>query len=137
MSLLLGGATAFGSWETDYEKAIAIANDEGKYVLIDFTGSDWCPPCIKLKKDVFDKVAFKNYANENLVLIEIDSPRRGKLDKRLSEQNDRLKQKYKVKGFPTVVILNPEGKEINRRVGYGSAGVAEYLKYIESSITSY
>lgn len=137
VSLLIGSVTAYGKWETDYKKAIATATDESKHILLEFTGSDWCPPCIMLKKDIFEKNTFKEYAEQNLVLIEIDFPRKKNLDKLLSEQNDQLLEKYEVRGFPTIVILDPRGKEITRHVGYKPGGVENYLRYIESSIASF
>ena len=90
-----------------------------------------------LKKDIFEKNTFKEYAEQNLVLIEIDFPRKKNLDKLLSEQNDQLLEKYEVRGFPTIVILDPRGKEITRHVGYKPGGVENYLRYIESSIASF
>jgi len=135
--LLLGAVTASGNWETNYEKAVAKAGNEGKHILIDFTGSDWCPPCIKMKKDIFDKETFKDYTGDKLVLIELDFPRKKKLDKSISEQNDQLLKKYAVRAFPTIILLNPDGKEITRHVGYKAGGVENYLRYIESNIASH
>lgn len=136
VSLLLGSVAASGNWETNYDNAIAKASSEGKYLLIDFTGSDWCPPCIKLKKDIFDKNTFKIYAKEKLVLVEIDFPRKKKLDKILSEQNNQLMQIFAIRGYPTIIILKPDGTEITRHVGYKSGGVENYIKYIEGNIAS-
>ena len=137
VTMLFGAANASGNWETNYEKAIAIADNEGKHILIDFTGSDWCPPCIKMKKDIFDKQTFKNYTGDKLVLIELDFPRKKKMDKSISEQNDQLLKKYAVRAFPTIILLNPDGKEITRHVGYKAGGVENYLRYIESNIASH
>ncbi len=137
VTLLFGAVNASGNWETNYEKAIAIAGNEGKHILIDFTGSDWCPPCIKMKKDIFDKQTFKDYTGDKLVLIELDFPRKKKLDKSISEQNDQLLKKYAVRAFPTIILLNPKGKEITRHVGYKAGGVENYLRYIESNIASH
>ncbi len=136
VTLLFGVVNVSGNWETNYDKAITIAGSEGKHVLIDFTGSDWCPPCIKMKKDIFDKQTFKDYTGDKLVLIKLDFPRKKKLDKSIKEQNDQLLRKYAVRAFPTIIILNPEGKEITRHVGYKAGGVENYLRYIESNIAS-
>lgn len=137
VTLLFIAVNASGNWETNYEKAIAMANKEGKHILIDFTGSDWCPPCIKMKKDIFDKKTFKDYTGDKLVLIELDFPRKKKLDKSISEQNDQLLKKYGVRAFPTIILLNPDGKEIARHVGYKAGGVENYLRYIENNIASH
>jgi len=137
VTMLFGAVNASGNWETNYEKAIAIAGNEGKHILIDFTGSDWCPPCIKMKKDIFDKQTFKDYTGDKLVLIELDFPRKKKMDKSISEQNDQLLKKYAVRAFPTIILLNPDGKEITRHVGYKVGGVENYLRYIERNIASH
>ena len=137
VTLLFGAVNASGNWVTNYENAIAIAGNEGKHILIDFTGSDWCPPCIKMKKDIFDKQTFKDYTGDKLVLIELDFPRKKKLDKFISEQNDQLLKKYAVRAFPTIILLNPKGKEITRHVGYKAGGGENYLRYIESNIASH
>ena len=69
------GVFAADGWETDFAKASAKAKAEGKHILIDFSGSDWCGWCIKLDKEVFSKKAFKSYAKENLILVLADFPR--------------------------------------------------------------
>ncbi len=135
-TLLFGVVTASGDWKTNYEKAITMASKEEKYILINFTGSDWCRPCIKMKKDIFDKETFKSYTRDKLVLINLDFPRKKKIDKSISEQNNQLLKKYAVLMFPTIILLDPDGKEINRHVGYKTGGVENYLRYIKRNITS-
>jgi len=145
---LMAGNAAYGSatygnaanthadWGTDFAHAKALAKEEGKFILLDFTGSDWCPPCIQLDKDVFQKTAFRDYAKKNLVLVTLDFPRRGKQDKALGEQNRSLARKFEVQGYPTVIILNPQGKEVGRHMGYRPGGVQAYLEFLESVIKS-
>src|SRR4029078_3633480 len=93
-SLLLIGCALLASnavasdWQTDYEAALATAKATKKYVLLDFTGSDWCGPCIQMKKTVFSKPTFLNYAKQHLVLVEIDYPRTKTLPEQLKKQND-------------------------------------------------
>ncbi len=103
-------APAFGAeWLTDFDTAKARAAAEGKAILADFTGSDWCGPCQYLKKAVLDTPAFEAYAKDRFVLLELDMPRRDDFDPALREQNRELCARYKVSGFPTVLVLTPEG----------------------------
>ena len=81
-------------WQTDYEQALATAKVARKCVLLDFTGSDWCGPCIEMKKVVFSKAAFLNFAKTNLVLVEVDYPRRKVLPEKVAKQNELLLHQY-------------------------------------------
>src|SRR5450432_1661480 len=83
-------------WQTDYEQALATAKAAKKCVLLDFTGSDWCGPCIQMKKVVFSKEAFLNYAKRNLVLVEVDYPRVKALPEKVTKQNERLLHQYDI-----------------------------------------
>ena len=120
-------------WQTDYEQALAAAKVARKCVLLDFTGSDWCPPCIEMNKVVFSKAAFLNYAQKNLILVEVDYPSRKSLPEHLVKQNERLKRQYNVdgKGFPTVVLLSPDGKVLGELQGYGGEGPEEIIAWVE------
>jgi thioredoxin-related protein len=128
------GAMAAEGWETDFEKAKAQAKEEGKHILIDFSGSDWCSWCVKLDKEVFSQEAFKAYAKDNLVLVLADFPRdKSKQSKELQEQNEKLMKEYNVRGFPTVFILNPVGEAIDK-TGYQAGGPEAYVAYIKKVI---
>ncbi len=118
-------------WLTDLDKALEIAKKEKKIVLINFTGSDWCGWCIKFKKEVLSTEEFAKYADKNLVLVELDFPSKKKLSDELKKTNSALKEKYKVNGFPTFVVLNAEGKEIGRQVGYSEGGPEPFIKKLE------
>lgn len=107
-------------WDDDYEKTLAKAKAEGRSVLLDFTGSDWCGWCVKLDNEVFTKPAFKRFAKERLLLVELDYPQGKRLSKKTQEQNAELKNKYGVNGFPTLVLLSPDGKEVKRWGGYSA-----------------
>lgn len=117
-SSCLAGSKA--GWDDDYEKTLAKAKTEGRSVLLDFTGSDWCGWCIKLDNEVFTKPAFKRFAKERLLLVELDYPQGKRLSRKTQEQNEELKAKYGVSGFPTIVLLSPEGKEVKRWSGYSA-----------------
>ncbi len=130
------GAFASENWMTDFEKATAKAKAEGKYILIDFSGSDWCGWCIKLDKEVFSKKAFKEYANENLVLMLADFPRdKSNQSAAIQKQNRALAEKFAVRGFPTVYILDPNGKPIDK-TGYQNGGAEAYVEYIKKVIAA-
>jgi protein disulfide-isomerase len=101
-------------WTTDLPKAMETAKAEKKLVLIDFTGSDWCGWCIKLDKEVFAKQEFIDYAEKNLVSVKIDFPRKAAQSAELKKANRALQEKYNIEGYPTIVVLDAEGKEIGR-----------------------
>jgi protein disulfide-isomerase len=120
-------------WQTDYEQALATAKAANKYVLLDFTGSDWCGPCIEMNKVVFSKAAFLNYAKKNLVLVEVDYPRRKTLPEKVAKQNERLKEQYSIErsGYPTVILLDPNGKILGQLEGYGGERPADIIAWVE------
>lgn len=120
-------------WQTDYGQALAIAKAARKCVLLDFTGSDWCGPCIQMKKVVFSKTAFLSYAKQNLVLVEVDYPRRKALPEEVTKQNERLMHQYDIEksGFPTVILLNPDGKILGQLEGYSGERPADIIAWVE------
>ena len=119
----------FAGWSKNYEKSLKLAKSQNKFILLDFTGSKWCGYCIKLEKNVFKKRVFKQYAKTNLICVELDFPR-GKAPKRgLNE----LAQKYKVRGYPTIIILDPEGKQVGR-TGYKSISAEKYVEHLQKII---
>jgi thioredoxin-related protein len=124
---------AAADWQSDYNKALATAKTENKKVLLDFTGSDWCGPCIELGKRVLSSKEFEAYAAKNLVLVEIDYPQRKKQSAELKEQNEKLSKQYGIdeKGFPTIVLLDPDGKVIREFTGYDGEPTAELIAWIE------
>jgi thioredoxin-related protein len=136
LAILLGLATATvraGEWQTDYDKALATAKAENKRVLLDFTGSDWCGPCIVLNKKVFTQAEFIDYADKNFVLVEIDYPTKKVLPDALKQQNERLKKQYDIedKGYPTIVVLGPDGKNLGEFSGYHGEGPAEFIAKVD------
>lgn len=128
-------ATAFGSalegWSTDLDKALEKAKTENKALLVEFTGSDWCPPCIAMRKNVFSKKEFVDAASKNFILVELDFP---KGDKDLKEKNQPFAEKYKIEGFPTVILLNSEGKEFNRFFASQYPNTDEFLKHLDEAL---
>lgn len=131
-ALIIANASAHAAsgWTDDYANAVEKAKAEKKNILLDFTGSDWCGFCIALDNEVFDTSKFKTWARQNVVLVKVDFPRGKKLSDKVRTQNAGLKEKYmKSGGYPTVVIIDPDGKEIARKRGYRpGTGPAAYLK---------
>lgn len=103
-------AMAEMDWTSDLDAARQKAAAEGKALLLDFTGSDWCGWCIRLRKDVLSKPEFEAYAADKFVPVEIDVPQNPKFDAALRQRNQQLCEKYHVSGFPTVMVLTPEGQ---------------------------
>lgn len=110
------------AWQTDFKAAVAQATKEKKALLLDFTGSDWCGWCVKLKKEVFDTKEFAAWAAKNAVLVEVDFPRKKEQSAEVKKQNDALQQQYKIEGFPTIVLLDPTGTKELGRLGYMKGG---------------
>ena len=132
-TLLLTLAPAFASgWGDNYKEALATAAKENKKVLLDFTGSDWCGWCMKLKKETFDHSQFKDYADKNLVLVEVDFPQGKTLPPDVKKQNDALQEQYSVQGFPTLVLLDPQGKLIKQNSGYLPGGPQAFIDWVNA-----
>jgi protein disulfide-isomerase len=125
--ILSVASTNAASWQTDIRAAKAQAKREGKTVLVNFTGSDWCGWCIKLKQEVFSQPQFDAYANKHLVLVEIDFPRRTAQSPAVKKANSELAKIAKVSGFPTVLLMDSDGFEIGR-CGYVPGGPAAFIK---------
>ena len=121
------------TWETDYDAALAKAKAENKTILLNFTGSDWCGWCVRLKGEVFSQAEFIEYAEANLVLVSLDFPKRKQLSAEEKAQNQALAQKHGIRGFPTILLLNPE-EEILLTTGYKAGGPEEYVKHLKKAI---
>jgi thioredoxin-related protein len=118
-------------WLTDLPKAQAKAKTEKKMVLVDFTGSDWCPPCKILKKNVLSAPEFEKYAKDNLVLVELDYPQSKEQPKALKEANKQLSDKYKIEGLPTIIVFDSDGKQLFRETGYAGTTAKEYVEKLK------
>ena len=122
--------SAKAGWLTNYAAAQQEAKSQHKLLLMDFTGSDWCGWCIMLDKEVFSKPEFKEYASKNLVLLELDFPRRKEMPAETTAQNQRLAMQYQIQGFPTIVVLDGNGKEV-AQLGYMRGGPAAFIAELE------
>ena len=121
-------------WTEDLDLAMKYAARTKRPIVLDFTGSDWCGWCIRLHDEVFSKKAFKDYADKNLVLVTIDFPRSKKLPAEIKQRNSKLSQKYGVRGFPTIVILDSTGKKELGRTGYVRGGPAPFIAGVKKIV---
>jgi protein disulfide-isomerase len=138
--LLLGWSCLSGwgenlEWFTDAQAAQEKAGRENKFVLLDFTGSDWCGWCMKLRSEVFDQAQFASYAQEHLVMVEVDFPRHKPLDADQREANRRLAQKYHITGYPTIIVLIQDGQQVGR-TGYVSGGPPAFIAGLQPLLKS-
>jgi thioredoxin-related protein len=122
------------NWQTDFKQAKKIAIDQDKNIIIVFSGSDWCAPCIKLDKNIWQSESFKNEAAKDWVLIKANFPRKkaNELSKEQTEHNRKLAEKYNIEGsFPLVVILDKNGKLLGK-MGFKNVSPEEYIKMIHA-----
>ena len=122
---------AEGEWTTDLAKAQAKAKTEKKLVLADFTGSDWCPPCKALHKNVFSSKEFQEYAKKNLVLVEVDFPRAKQQSDELKRANRELAEKHNIEAYPTVIVFDSNGKELRKKAGYGGQSAKDFIAELD------
>ena len=123
-------------WVTDFGKAKEIATQQKKPIIIVFQGSDWCAPCIKLEREVWQTDVFKDYAATHFVMLKADFPKRKKnvLSVKQTEQNNKLAEVYNKNGyFPLVVVLDKDGKILGE-TGYKKLSPQEYIKLLNSFI---
>ncbi|MCG8474531.1 MAG: thioredoxin family protein [Cytophagales bacterium] len=123
-------------WGTDLEQAKSLANAKKLPILLVFQGSDWCAPCIKLERSIWDSDEFIEYAKDNLVLVKADFPRKKKnrLSAEQKRKNGELAEIYNPGGhFPLVVLMNAEGK-VYGKLGYEKLKPAAYILRIKSLV---
>jgi len=128
-----GGAQVEDLWRTDFPGALAQARSQKKKVLLDFTGSDWCPWCMKMDQDVLSTSRFTDYAAKNLVLVRLDFPHDTPQSDGLRQANRELYERFKVHGYPTLILLNSSGKELWRQGGYAEGGPEAFIAHLEDS----
>jgi len=117
-------------WTTSYEQGQQEAQANHKLMVLDFIGSDWCGWCKLLDREVFSQPQFKEYAKKNLVLVELDFPKRKRISDELRNQNLQLAVRYQVQGFPTIIVLDGEGQKVGE-LGYMEGGPAVYIAQLE------
>ena len=133
--LFLIGFNCFSqNWLNNFEEAKQVAQSKDQKIILVFSGSDWCAPCIKLEKEIWETEEFKAFSKSNFVMLRADFPRRKKnvLSKDLQEQNNNLAEKYNKNGFfPLVVILDENGKVLGE-TGYKKTTPKAYIKLLSS-----
>lgn len=107
----VGSLMAGDGWMTSIPEALVQSKKTGKPLMVEFTGSDWCPPCIMMHKAVFSKEEFIKKASEKFILVKIDIP---KSDEALTKKNQEVLKAYKVQGVPTVLLLDADNREFAR-----------------------
>ncbi|MRI02080.1 thioredoxin fold domain-containing protein [Kriegella sp. EG-1] len=123
-------------WKDSYTTALSCAKDQNKPIILVFSGSDWCAPCIKLDKEIWQSEIFNSYAHENYILYRADFPRKksNKLAKELETQNKSLAALYNPNGhFPLVVVLNKDEKVLGK-TGYKKLAPNKYVSHLNSFI---
>ena len=123
------------SWHINFDKALEEAQESGKSILINFTGSDWCPYCIKLDEEVFAKQPFEDWASKNAILFKCDFPRTIHQPDSIKKQNNALAQKYGISGFPTVLLIDSKGNVLAKSA-YQRGGSASWVDSLNSQVNT-
>ncbi len=129
-------ASAKEGWLVDVDEAYAISTKEKKPILANFTGSDWCGWCKKLDADVFTKPAFKEWAKENVVLLELDFPRRFQIPQKNQQQNAAMQNALGIRGYPTIWILNLTKDATSGQYKVNGLGKTGYAPTVEQFLSS-
>ncbi len=118
-------------WATNYRAAVAQAKEQDRHVFLFFTGSDWCGWCMKLNQEILSTPEFARYAQEKLVLVEVDFPRGKSQSAELKKQNATLQRIFEIEGYPTVVVLDKAGRAVGR-LGYQEGGPGPFVKALKA-----
>lgn len=127
------------NWLHNLDDAQAIARKENKYIILNFSGSDWCGPCIRMHKEIFDSEAFQDFAKDKLVLVNADFPRlkKNRLPKDQQSINDQLADRYNHEGkFPYTVLLNADGKVLKDWEGYPRNGMESFMQDLKMAMNA-
>lgn len=131
---LLSFSLTAQNWETDWKVATQKSKKNNQKLILVFSGSDWCIPCIKLEKEIWEEKSFMAYALENYVLLRADFPKRRKNVLSIEKQihNDKLAERFNVGGyFPLVVVISPEEKVLGQ-LGYEKSTPEKYIELINA-----
>jgi protein disulfide-isomerase len=133
----LGAAESNGyksiSWTTNYNEALTRSKQEGKPVLLFFTGSDWCGWCTQLQREVLNTESFYELANDRYIFVEVDFPKKKSLSSNVLEQNKFLAKKYHITSYPTIVVVDSSGSTLGES-GYKSGGAEKYAAHLDSIV---
>ena len=126
-----------GDWQTDMNTAKQAAEEQHKMILLNFSGSDWCGPCIRMHKEIFTAERFKQFANNSLILVNADFPRlkKNRLSPEQEEQNDHLAEQYNIKGiFPLTILMKPNGEVIRSWEGLPNLQPQEFVQQLDAAL---
>ena len=132
VATLSSDAAASGdAWTDDFQAARERAKTEGKDLLLEFTGSDWCPPCMKLTREVFSTEKFQDEASKRYVLVIVDNPRgEDVITPEVRKQNDALHATYAVNAWPTIFLADADGRPYARSIEFSPGSPDPYLKHL-------
>jgi thioredoxin-related protein len=125
------------NWQTDFDKARQSAEAENKLIILNFSGSDWCGPCIRMHKEIFESESFSEYATEHLVLVNADFPRLKKnlLPKEQQKKNDHLADVYDKDGiFPLTLLITPRGQVLKTWEGFPNMSADQFTGEIKAIV---
>lgn len=123
-------------WETDFTAAKKSAKEEEKPLFLFFTGSDWCPYCLRFKDQILDQTSFAEMVSDKFIFVELDFPKSKELPPELVKQNQKLKKKYRIQGFPTVIILSHNLDKLASR-GYIPVSPEQYASHLLDILLDY
>ncbi|HTO02718.1 MAG TPA: thioredoxin family protein, partial [Opitutus sp.] len=126
VTLALPAAESSG-WTTDYPAALEQAKADDRRVFLFFTGSDWCSWCKRLNREILSTPEFKKFADDRLVLVELDFPRSKAQPAAVKAQNTQLAQRFKIRSYPTIIVLDRSGTKIGQ-LGYQRGGPAPFIE---------
>jgi thioredoxin-related protein len=121
-------------WLTDFDTAQSKAKEKHQLIMLNFSGSDWCGPCIRMRKEIFNSEVFSQMADSSLQLVNADFPRKKKnaLPKKIKKQNEELADKYNPEGkFPFTVLLDAKGKVIKSWDGLPDENATAFTKHVK------
>ncbi|MCC5829470.1 MAG: thioredoxin family protein [Phycisphaeraceae bacterium] len=122
-----------GGWIENYSQAQIIAAQTGRPIMLYFTGSDWCPPCQAFDRNILSTREFMAYARENLVLVKLDFPRNAPQSEEQKRHNQQVQRQYEVRGFPTMIFMDPKGKELDKTVGFPGGTPAAFVERLKKA----
>jgi thiol-disulfide isomerase/thioredoxin len=129
----LGAGSLLAEAPATWNDIVEEATSANKPILLEFTGSDWCPPCMMMNKTVFSTDEFKTFAGSDIVFVKLDFPRKKQLPAAEQERNNAMAEKFSIQGFPTMIVLDSSGKELARKVGGMQGGPGPFIAWVKES----
>jgi thioredoxin-related protein len=137
IGLMLTGWLAISGWHYNLDEARQLAKDQHKHILLNFSGSDWCGPCIQLRKQILDNADFLQMADTMLVLVNADFPRSKKNQPNTQQQalNNAMADKYNAQGkFPYTLLLDADGKVLKTWEGFPNEKPEDFVLEVRNAI---